>query len=335
MDLVSASKALPFTLMALLAPAVGSQLHAQDVATLRLAENVRAQPRGVILGRLLAGTTLPVVSREDLWVEIRMEGWIWTPSIQATDRLGFDLSVSATPQENLRAEPQGEILARLVTGTLLEELEEGTGWTRVGRTAWVWAESVGLDSGSPVTTPRAGAAGQDEGWWRSGGEGAPLLSAPDGDTLARAQPGAELQLLAREGNWVRVRLEGWVWAPAGEVADPTGQSAVAEITPGEVGLDPLAHRGRVVSWDLQFISLERAEKVRTDFYEGEPFLLARTSTSGSSFVYVAVPPDRLGELEGLIPLERIRVVGRIRTGAAALTGNPILDLLEFTRLSRD
>jgi hypothetical protein len=49
-------------------------------------------------------------------------------------------------------------------------------------------------------------------------------------------------------------------------------------------------------------------------------------------VYVAVPPERLGEVEGLIPLERIRVVGRIRTGAAVLTGNAILDLVEITRL---
>jgi hypothetical protein len=40
-------------------------------------------------------------------------------------------------------------------------------------------------------------------------------------------------------------------------------------------------------------------------------------------------------VEGLIPLERIRVEGRIRAGAAAFTGNPILDLVELTRISRD
>ena len=56
--------------------------------------------------------------------------------------------------------------------------------------------------------------------------------------------------------------------------------------------------------------------------------------AGTGFVYVAVPPERVGEVEGLIPLERIRVVGRIRTGAAALTGNPILDLLSLTRIPR-
>ncbi len=105
-------------------------------------------------------------------------------------------------------------------------------------------------------------------------------------------------------------------------------------TPEEVTEDPETHGGQVVDWELQFISLEKAERVRTDFYEGEPFLLTRSTLSGRAFVYVAIPPERLADVEGLIPLERIRVVGRIRTGAAVLTGNPILDLLELTRISR-
>ncbi|MBW3535199.1 MAG: glycosyltransferase, partial [Gemmatimonadetes bacterium] len=100
----------------------------------------------------------------------------------------------------------------------------------------------------------------------------------------------------------------------------------------EVVADPDAHRGRLVSWELQFVSSERAETVRTDFYEGEPFLLTRHPDG--AFVYVAVPPDRLGEVEGLIPLERIAVVGRVRVGASDLTGSPILDLVELRRVAR-
>ncbi|NNM03881.1 MAG: hypothetical protein HKO65_02165, partial [Gemmatimonadetes bacterium] len=171
-----------------------------------------------------------------------------------------------------------------------------------------------------------------EGWWRSGRAGAPILTGPDGDTLAGARPGTELQVLARQGNWVRVRLEGWSWAPLGETADTTASTIVSPLTPEEVGRDPESSRGRVVDWELQFVSMERAERVRTDFYEGEPFLLTRATSPERVFVYVAIPPERLTEVEGLIPLERIRVVGRIRTGAAALTGNPILDLLELTRI---
>jgi hypothetical protein len=325
--------------MAILASGVGPRIHAQGTATLRVEENLRAEPQGTIIGRLLAGRTFSVVGVRDRWVQVDVEGWMWTPSLQTTDRGGFDLSVSVDPTENLRAEPQGEVLAHLAQGALLEELDEVTGWKRVRRTAWVWGESVEVDQGPAPAPVAPGGRGEvpalAERWWRSGAGGAPLLSGPDGDTLARAHPGAELQLLAREGNWVRVRLDGWAWAPIGEAPDSASTSPVAELTPEAVMGDPGAHRGRVVSWTLQFISLERAEKIRTDFYEGEPFLLARTSTSGSSFVYVAVPSDRLGEVEGLIPLERVNVVGRIRTGAAALTGNPILDLIELTRLSRN
>jgi hypothetical protein len=335
-DLTSARKALYVTLMAVLAPGVGSHLCGQNLATVRVEENLRAEPQGSIIGRVMPGATFPIVSAEDQWVQVDVGGWMWTASLRTTDRSDFPLSVSAAPSENLRGEPQGEILAVLVQGTLLEELGEVTGWKRVRRRAWIWHESVEVESGvtGGETAPEPAPTGAAEGWLSGGREGAPLLSGPDGDTLARTEPGANLQVLAREGNWVRVRLEGWTWAPIGESPDAPDMSPVSDVTPEEVGQDPGAYRGRVVSWNLQFVSLERAEKVRTDFFEGEPFLLARTSTSGSSFVYVAVPPDRLGEVEGLVPLERINVVGRIRTGAAALTGNPILDLLELSRVPR-
>jgi len=90
--------------------------------------------------------------------------------------------------------------------------------------------------------------------------------------------------------------------------------------------------GRLVTWELQFVSLEEAEAVRTDFYEGEPFLLTRpVGDESTRFVYVAVPPEALVTSRGLTPLERVTVVGRIRTGASALTGAPILDLVELRR----
>jgi hypothetical protein len=88
----------------------------------------------------------------------------------------------------------------------------------------------------------------------------------------------------------------------------------------------------VVSWELQFISLEHAEKVRTDFFEGEPFLLTRYGGADGPFVYVAIPADRAGEMEGLVPLERLRVTGRVRTGASSLTGTPIIDLVALERV---
>jgi hypothetical protein len=184
--------------------------------------------------------------------------------------------------------------------------------------------------GTAGTRPEAP---QEDRWWRSHGSGAPILAAPDGDTLAVGRPDTEFQVLARQGNWARVRLEGWVWAPSGEETDSVAPGIVSGASPDEVVQTPEAYRGQVVSWELQFVSLEEAERVRTDFYEGEPFLLTRATSGDRVFVYVAIPPERLEEVQGLVPLERIQVVGRIRTGAAALTQNPILDLLEFTRMT--
>jgi hypothetical protein len=131
-----------------------------------------------------------------------------------------------------------------------------------------------------------------------------------------------------------VLVEGWVWMPVldlgGEtIGDPTIVRGV-EIRELSANFD--RYRGRLVEVDLQFISLERAEQVRSDFYEGEPFLLTRALDQDRTFVYVAVPAGRLAEVQSLAPLERIRIVGRARSGAATFTGSPILDLMDLTRV---
>ena len=316
------------------APAVG------QVAVVQETENFRVEPNGTILGTLEAGAALSVVGQGEAWVEVALEGWVWMRSLQTTAHTEFDLTVSNPQGENLRAEPQGTILARLNRATLVEQLGEQPGWARVRRNGWVWKASVRIEEGgatgplepSPPRTPATPPPTTDQ-WMRAGMEGFAVLADPDGDTLARFRPGAEVPILARQGNWVRVRMEGWVWLPlASEVAEETPDSVdLTALTPLQVIAEPEAYRGRVVEWVLQFVSLEEAENVRTDFYEGEPFLLTRTVDGDIRFVYVAIPPERMGDVQGLTPLERIRVVGRIRTGAAALTGNPILDLLELYR----
>jgi len=83
---------------------------------------------------------------------------------------------------------------------------------------------------------------------------------------------------------------------------------------------------------MQFISLERAEAVRTDFFEGEPFLLTKFGDAEGPFVYVALPTQRLSEVGGLVPLELLRVTARVRKAASTLTGTPIVDLLAFERV---
>ena len=285
---------------------------------------------------LHAGTPLTVLSSADGWLEVIVEGWVWARSLQVDDREGLDLVVSEAEGENLREVPAGTVLGRLGRGTLLEELERQPGWIHVRRQGWIWEASVvvteaepGEVETGPTEQPEGPAAVRPGGFAATGSSGAVILAAPDGDTLAVAVAGSELEMLAREGNWVRVRVEGWSWMPETDSVAAGSEDDV--LTPAVLVENPTAYRGRVVAWNLQFISLEEAERVRTDFFEGEPFLLCRFGGNGGPFVYVAVPPERIEEVEGLVPLERITVTGRVRTGASALTGTPIVDLLAMER----
>lgn len=329
----TSGRSFPTMTMVLLLGLAGP-LAAQESAVVRVEENIRAEPNGQIIARAMPGLTLAVEGREDRWIEVTLEGWVWLASLRSRSGGSYDLTVSEAEGENLREEPRGRILARLDASTLLQEEERIPGWARVRRTAWIWGPSVTVSSPPPAPAAATPPPPAPESRWLPGGpRGRPVLSAPDGDTLARSAPGVEMRMVAREGNWVRVQLDGWVWSPEGgdSIAGP---APAGEATVEAVVSQPDRYRGRVVSWTLQFIALERAERVRTDFFEGEPYLLTRAGGADGTFVYVAVPPERLADVQGLTPLERVRVVGRVRTGAAGLTGSPILDLVEIRRDAR-
>lgn len=311
-----------------------------QVATARVEENFRAAPDGAVLARVLPGTLMDVEGVRDAWVETRLEGWVWARSLQVASGGAKRLVVSADGGENLRTEPQGTVLARLERGMLVDELERRPGWIHVQRIAWIWGRSVDIEA-PPGDAPRADSIvasaplepprSRDLPILTAPARGLAILAAPDGDTLARAAPGTDVQVVGGGGGWVRVRMDGWVWV-GGEGSDAADSAGVpADVGPADVSREPSRYVGRLVTWELRFVSLERAERLRTDFYEGEPYLLARPAEGEGAFVYVAVPPERLDEVEDLTPLEHIEVVGRVRSGAAELTGSPILDLVELRR----
>jgi hypothetical protein len=310
------------------------------------AENFRKEPNGQILARLQPGTPVSIVGHRGKWLEAVVEGWVWSRSLQVVKREGFDLVVSASGGENLRREPSGDVLGHLARGMLLHQVEQSPGWLRVRRQGWIWAPSVkelaraasggaagSARTGQPTAPSSRSAATRPGRVTSAGTGGAAILSAPGGDTVGRATAGTELEVVTRQGDWARVRLEGWTWLPRDDSTAPSTDSTQV-LTPADLARRPQAFRGRMVSWELQFISLEHAEKVRTDFFEGEPFLLTRFGGSAGPFVYVAVPTTRVDEMRGLIPLERIKVTGRVRTGASSLTGAPIIDLVSLERTGK-
>ena len=338
-------------------PAISASRMAAQQAVARAEENLRAEPNGTVLGQIEPGTRVDVEDQQGGWTRARIHGFVFIPSLQVWTEAPFDLVVSAPEGENFRDEPSGRIAGRLEQGALLNEVRRTPGWVEVTRSAWIWSASLDVEPAaeasadrppaSPVESPRAPAgaaappardsatyepAAAPEVFVRSRVPGVPLLATQDGDTVASVGSGVDLSVLARDGNWARVRLDGWVWLPnlgSGDQAD--ADAALSRVTVDDLSANPDAYEGRLIELDLQFISLERAEQIRTDFYEGEPFLLTRALEDERRFVYVAVPPERLSEVEGISPLETIHVVARVRSAAAALTGNPILDLVRLSR----
>jgi hypothetical protein len=308
-------------------------LAAQVVRVTVPEENFRKEPVASSNNRLatvLEGTTLAVREQQGRWVLGELEGWIWGPSVETTDRDGFDLIVSKTGGENLRraAEADAPRAAILMQGMLLDSIGAEGDWRRVRRAAWIWSAST-VETEATAPPPETGATPEAPAPSRPdrivvGSSSAELRVSPDGDTAAVVGPGTDLEVLARQGGWARVRLEGWVW----EAATLPPDSAAGEFSVADLRANPEQFRGRRVEWTLRFVALQRAEAIRTDFYEGEPYFLANPPSRSRDLVYVAVPPELLPAVEQLAALQTVNIVGRVRTGRSQ-TGVPILDLIAF------
>lgn len=307
-------------------------------------ENFRAAPGGAVIAEILRGTELRLGDPQERWRQATVEGWIWSASVREDGREGHDLVVGPADGENLRAAANGDIVARLRGGMLLERLGQEGNWVHVRRTAWIWTPSLRVEDepaeNRAAAAPAAGtgdldsdAAGGGEDraireFATTGAGGLVLLTRPAGDTVARVRQGAAVQVLAREGSWTRVRVDGWTFTAAiPDVAEEDG--VLRDLPRSELTRDPDRFRGRLVEWSVQFIALQQAERFRTDFMEDEPFILARGPGEDAGFVYLAVPGEWLEAARRLAPLQRIRVLGRIRTAMSGLTEAPVVDLLDI------
>lgn len=327
----------------LLVPGAGS---AQVGAVAVERENFRATPGGTILAEVLSGTELRLGPSSDRWREASLEGWVWAPSVRQERRDGHDLVVAPPEGENLRAGPSGEMIARLRTGMRLTQVETRGNWILVRRTGWIWQPSLSIarpatpppstpSVATPVastpSTPTAG-AGSARNVATAGPAGLTLLTRPAGDTLARIHRGGTVEVLEQDGDWARVRVEGWTSMAAPAPPDTAG--TLRNVSRSDLARSPDRFRGRLIEWPVQFIALQHAERFRTDFAEGEPFILARGPGDDPGFVYVAVPADRLEEVRALAPLEHVGILARVRAARSTLTEAPVLELLEITRGAR-
>lgn len=154
-----------------------------------------------------------------------------------------------------------------------------------------------------------------------------LHSSPSGDTLGSLAPGARLEVLGQEGEWARVRVEGWVRITPGTELNAPGP--LRGLTLRELRAEPDRYRGQSVQLQVQFVAVERADSLRTDLRPGEVYILARDPGGERGFIYVVVPPELRAAAGQLVPLQRLNILGRVRTGRSPLMGHPILDLVEL------
>lgn len=309
---------------------------AQQRYRVRVDENFRLEPdaNATVLARVNAGIEVAGGERRNGWVNVTLEGWIWQGSTRASSVRGFDLAVGGADGENLRAEPNGAVLARLVTGAQLEALSRREGWVRVRRRAWMWERSLAPAGGAPRAADPPRPAAADTTPARSAPTldqmalvpGARLHAAPDGDTLGVLGQRGTARVVARSEGWARVLVEAWV--REGDLA-PAADSALVGITGAEVRGGGRTYEGRLLRWTLQFIAVQTADELRRDIPAGQRFALMRGPLPEAGFVYVVLAPEQARAFERIEPLMRVTALVRVRTARSAYLGNPIVDLIAF------
>jgi hypothetical protein len=298
------------------------------------AETFRKAADGRRLADLARGARVELLRSEGSWAEVRLEGWLPAASLSATSREGHDRIVTRAGGVDLAGSPSGTATARLLQGFLLDHVSDDGEWTRVRRDGWVRLASLQPVAAVDRSFARPESVADADRPPPLVSEGRRLMTgedpievhdAPDGDTVAVVRPGTPLTVVERGNRWTRVRVDGWVRSD--RLVTQGADSSLVEASAGAMRASPDQYQGMRVRWTVQFVALELAEPERTDFYEGEPFLLARAPDPGDGFVYLAVPPELLEAAEALRPLQMIDVLAQVRAGRSALMGVPILDLL--------
>jgi len=307
-----------------------SVLEAQARYRTRVAENFRrtASSSDVVLARVTEGTELQGGRTDGDWIEVTLDGWVWSGSLQRQLQDGHDLRVSPSAGENLRIEPNGSIIARLSQGTFLDELDRQGNWVHVRRVGWMWSRSL-EQSNAPSTETSAPPVVVDTSVSLDRAvtaQQSTLLTTPDGEERAVLVPETPVRVLARSGDWVRVQTEGWIRETDLRQA---AEGVMEGVTGAEVRASPSEFEGRLLQWTIQFLAIQEADELRSEIPAGQPYMLARGPLPEASFVYVVIPQNKLADAERLAPLTQLVIVGRVRAARSRYLGNPVVDLIDM------
>jgi hypothetical protein len=317
-----------FGVIGVFAWSLAAPARAQEAATVRRdGEPIYAEPGATELGRMAVGVVVTPQDQREGSTQFTLDGWIFAASVQADRRQGHDLSVSPA-EENLRAAPNGQVVARLVHGALLDSAEHSGGWVHVHRSVWI--ASAGLAPAAPAgTAPAAGDSSAAQGVDPRRAvlrHRAELFNSPDSAATGVIEAGVPVRITERAPGWVRIQAQGWV--PDSEVR-PAGGQAVSDVTAADLRASPEEWKGKVLRWTIQFIALQTADELRSDFALGQKYILARGPAPEYAFIYIIVPPDKVDEVSRLQPLDTLTVLAVVKSGRSAYLANPILELRDI------
>ena len=307
-----------------------------------------ADVAGRRIARLAGGAVLTATgATRNEWIELMLDGWIFASSVGPSDRPDFDLLVTRSPNENLRAAPAGPLVAVLSQGFGLKRAAAdsagGGRWVHVTRTGWAQrsalaptadvvatrtADSAGNDTSDDgaVPAPRAGDTVRVDSSRAQPVRMTTLYRAPDGPEAGTLAAEIPLRVLSRNGEWTRVQFEGWV--KGGELqAAPAG--VLVGVTAAELRAEPQRYVGQVLRWRLEFIAIQKADELRPDIPAGATYVLGRGPLPERGFVYIIVPDSKLPAFRALTPLVVMQVTARVRNGRSRYLGNPVVDLISL------
>jgi hypothetical protein len=156
-----------------------------------------------------------------------------------------------------------------------------------------------------------------------------LRDAPSSTSVGELNKTANVEVIAHDRGWSRVRIEGWV---PDSVLAPADTSFRANLSAADLHADPVGSRGKMVVWSVEFLALQSADPLRHGLADDEPYLLARGPNSENALLYLVVPPSLMGTARALQPLSKLSVTARVRDGRSDPVGIPILDLQTIRRI---
>ncbi|MGH7520512.1 MAG: hypothetical protein ACREMI_04455 [Gemmatimonadales bacterium] len=298
------------------------------------------------IARLANGAVLAGGATRNDWMQVLLEGWIFSTSVGPSDRPDFDLLVTRSPTENLRAAPAGPLVAELAQGFGLKRASrDSTGrWVHVTRIGWVQRSALtpvadvvatrtsdssdaDLSQGGRTPGPRPGAdTTRVDSSRAQPTHMTTLYRAPDGPEAGTVATETPLRVLSRNGEWTRVQLEGWV--KGGDLqAAPAG--VLVGVTAAELRAEPQRYAGQLLRWRLEFIAIQKADDLRPDIPTGSSYVLARGPLPERGFVYVIVPEIKLPAFRALTPLVTMQITARVRNGRSRYLGNPVVELVSL------